>query len=165
MLAAERLRHLRYHWCVMQLSRRRFARLAGTAALAAPQLTGQQAPLTVQQAIERIQKYVGVLWRPDSLDTIKAGDSSTALTGIATTAMATMDVLTRASKEKANLVMTLEPAFFGRLDAPLADDPVDTAKKEFIRKNGMVVWRFTDHWRARLPDPLVTGLEQALRSE
>jgi len=146
----------------MHLSRRRFARLAGTAALVGPQLTGQQTPLTAQQAIERIQKNAGVPWRPDSLDTIKAGDPSTAITGIATTAMATLDVLTRASKEKANLVVTLEPAFFGRLDAPLADDPVYIAKQEFIRKNALVVWRFSDHWRARKPDPLATGLAQAL---
>lgn len=142
----------------MELSRRRFARLAGTAALAGPRLTGQQTALTAQQAIERIQKNAGVPGLPESLDTVKAGDPATVITGIATTSMATMDVLTRASKEKANLVVTLEPTFFGRLDAPLADDPVYQAKKEFIAKNGMVVWRFSDHWRARKPDPLATGL-------
>jgi hypothetical protein len=36
------------------------------------------------------------------------------------------------------------------------------AKKEFIRKNGLVVWRFNDHWRARKPDPLAAGLAEAL---
>jgi putative NIF3 family GTP cyclohydrolase 1 type 2 len=146
----------------MELSRRRFARLAGTAALAGPHLRGQQAPLTAQQIIDRIQKNVGIPWRPDSLDTIKAGDPATALTGIATTAMATMDVLTRASKEKANFIVTMEPAFFGRLDTAIADDPVYAAKLEFIQKNGLVVWRFNDHWRARQPDPLATGLAQTL---
>jgi putative NIF3 family GTP cyclohydrolase 1 type 2 len=146
----------------MELSRRRFARLAGTAALAGPHLRGQQAPITAQQIIDRIQKNVGIPWLSESLDTIKAGDPSTALTGIATTAIATMDVLTRASKEKANFIVTMEPAFFGRQDAAISGDPMYSAKQEFIQKNGLVVWRFNDHWRARRPDPLATRLAQTL---
>ena len=163
----------------MQLSRRRFASLAGTAALAGPPLLAQGGPLTAQQVVERIQKNVGVPWQPQSLDTFKAGDPATPVTGIATTGMATMDVLTRASREKANLVVTLEPTFYGRLDAPDPAaasgrgagrgpagvgtlDPVYMAKQEFIRKNAMVVWRFTYHWRARKPDPFATGLADLL---
>jgi putative NIF3 family GTP cyclohydrolase 1 type 2 len=146
----------------MPLSRRHFARLAGTAALAGPPSFAQSTSLTAQQVVDRIQKSAGVPWQPQSLDTFKAGDPSTPVTGIATTAMATMDVLTRASKDKANLVITLEPTFFGRVDAPLAGDPVYTAKQEFIRKNGLVIWRFTDHWRARKPDPFATGLADVL---
>jgi putative NIF3 family GTP cyclohydrolase 1 type 2 len=146
----------------MDLSRRRFARLAGTAALAGPRLTGQQAPLTAQQAIDRIQKNAGVPWRADSLDTIKAGDAATEITGIATTAMATMDVLTRASKEKANFIVTLEPAFFSHLETPLTGDPVYAAKQQFVQSNRLVVWRFSDHWRARKPDPFATGLADTL---
>jgi putative NIF3 family GTP cyclohydrolase 1 type 2 len=144
---------------VMQLSRRRFARLAGAAAMP---LLGQGTPLTAQQVVDRIQKNAGVPWQPQSLDAFKAGAPSTPVTGIATTGMAAMDVLTRASKAKANLIVTLEPTFFGRLDAPAADDPVYSAKQEFIRKNGLVVWRFTDHWRARKPDPFATGLAAVL---
>jgi putative NIF3 family GTP cyclohydrolase 1 type 2 len=157
----------------MELSRRRFAQLAGTAALAAPTLSAQRAPLTAQQVVDRIRKNAGTPWQPDSLDTFKAGDPATEVTGIPTTAMATMDVLTRATKEKANLIITLEPTYFGRLDAQPApggrgqaginlDDPVYTAKKEFIQKNGLVVWRFNDHWRARKPDPFATGLARTL---
>jgi len=165
---------------VMQLSRRRFARLAGTVALAGPPLSAQGTPLTAQQVVDRMRKNVGVPWQPQSLDTFKAGDPATPVTGIATTGMATMDVLTRASKGKANLVVTLEPTFFGRLDAqpdPAAgaslgagrgragvttDDPVYAAKREFIENNGLVVWRFTDLWRGRKPDPFATGLADML---
>jgi hypothetical protein len=146
----------------MELSRRRFTQLAGTAALAVPPLAGQKTPLTAQQVIDRIKANAGVPQQSDGLDTIKAGDPATEVTGIATTAMATMDVLTRASKEKANFVVTLEPTFFGRLDAPLADDPVYSAKKDFIQKNGLIIWRFSDHWRARKPDPFATGLARTL---
>jgi putative NIF3 family GTP cyclohydrolase 1 type 2 len=167
----------------MDLSRRHFGRLAGIAALAAPRLGAQKAPLTAQQVVDRIQKNIGVPLQPDSLDSIKAGDPSQIVTGIATTGMATMDVLTRAVKEKANLIVTLEPVFFGRLDgqsppaAPSAgrapaggrgpagvasDDPVYAAKKEFIEKNGLVVFRFTDHWRLRKPDPFAVGFARTL---
>jgi len=146
----------------MELSRRSFTQLAGTAVLAGPPLMGQRSPLTAQQVVERIQKNAGVPWQSGSLDTFKAGDPATEVAGIATTAMATMDVLTRALQAKANFVVTLEPTFFSRLDAPAAGDPVYTAKKEFLQKNGLVVWRFSDHWRSRKPDPFATGLAQTL---
>lgn len=145
----------------MELSRRRFARLAGTAALAGPRLSGQQGPLTAQQTIDRIEKNIGAPWR-DGTDGIKTGDPATTVTGIVTTALATMDVLTRAAKEKANLVITSEPTFFGQKDAAIADDPVYSAKKDFLEKNGIVVWRFSENRRARQPDPLLAGLAQTL---
>jgi putative NIF3 family GTP cyclohydrolase 1 type 2 len=155
--------HRSYHWGVIPLSRRRFARLAGTAAIAAPPLFAQPAPVTAQDVVHRIRNHAGVPWQPESLDTFKAGDPATRVTGIATTAMATMDVLTRALAAKANLVITLEPTFYGRLDpAGSPGDPVYTAKQEFLRKNNLVVWRFSDHWRIRKPEPFATGLAAAL---
>ena len=42
------------------------------------------------------------------------------------------------------------------------EDPVVVAKKDFIRKNGLVVFRFSDNWRARKPDPFATGLAQTM---
>ena len=36
------------------------------------------------------------------------------------------------------------------------------AKSEFIRANQLVVWRFSDHWRLRSPDPFAAGLADAL---
>lgn len=160
----------------MDVSRRRFAELTGTAILVGSPVAGQPRTVTAQQVVERIQKNVGVPWRQDSFDTFKAGDPAMPLTGIATTAMATMDVLSRASKERANLVITLEPTYFGRLDGMAAgaaaggrgqtgvspDDPVYIAKKEFIQKNGLAIWRFSDHWRIRKPDPFAIGLAQTM---
>ena len=143
----------------MQISRRQFAQLAAAAPLLA-----QQTPLTAQQVVERIQKSLGA-WLPNTLDGFKAGDPATAITGIATTAMATLDVLGRAVKEKANLIITAEPVFYSRTEGPPltgADDPVYAAKKDFIQKNGLVVWRFADNWRARKPDPFAVGLGRTL---
>jgi putative NIF3 family GTP cyclohydrolase 1 type 2 len=115
-------------------------------------MAGQRVPLTAQQVIDRMQENAG---------SFVAGDPATPVRAIATTAMATMDVLTRAAKENINLILTLEPTFFGRLDAPL-DDPVYAAKKEFIQRNGLVVCRISDHWRARKPDPFAAGLAEIL---
>src|SRR5579871_517820 len=100
----------------MQIGRRQFTQLTGTAILTAGPLTAQRTPLTAQQVIDRIQANAGVPWQAGTLDAVKDGDPAIPLTGIATTAMATADVLSRAVAEKCNLVITLEPVFFGRLD-------------------------------------------------
>src|SRR5438105_2290135 len=73
----------------------------------------QRARITVRQVIERIQKNVGVPWREQTVDTFKAGDPDAPVTGIATTMMATYDVLERAGKSGKNLVITHEPTYFG----------------------------------------------------
>jgi putative NIF3 family GTP cyclohydrolase 1 type 2 len=39
---------------------------------------------------------------------------------------------------------------------------VFTAKNEFIKANNLVVWRFSDDWRRRTPDPFTAGLIEAL---
>ncbi len=140
------------------LSRRRFTQFAGAAVLAAPDGSAQGRSLTAQQLAERMQKSLGASWQPP-------GDPATPVKGIATTAMATMDVLTRAVKANINLIVTLEPTFFDHLDAEpvfIPNDPVYRAKKAFIEKSGLVVWRFTDPWRARKPDPFATGLANTL---
>src|SRR6185436_15745558 len=110
--------------------------------------------------------------KTDGVDTFKAGDPLTPVKGIATSAMATLDVLKQAVKAGANFVVTCEPTFYSKADtaappgarrgSPAAPDAVFTAKNEFIRQNNLVVWRFSDHWRQRMPDPLVIGLSDAL---
>ncbi|HEY4262756.1 MAG TPA: hypothetical protein VGM98_21535, partial [Schlesneria sp.] len=95
------------------VSRRRFSLLAGTLAAGQIPLRGTKA-LTAQDVADRIQTHLGGEWQGFGPDGFKAGDPNTPLKGIATTAMATMDVLKRASNAGANLVITYEPTFFGR---------------------------------------------------
>ena len=90
-------------------------------------------------------------------------------------------MLDRAVKAGANLIVTCEPTFYARADStapparrfgppgapppppePPPFDPVFSAKDAFIRKHRLVVWRFSDHWRLRTPDPFVQGLAAAL---
>src|SRR6201997_4589326 len=103
----------------------------------------QQKSLTARQVIERIQAHVGVPWQSDTVDTFKAGNPDTPVTGIAVTMMATMDVLQRASAKGLNFVITHEPTFYSHLDTPDGlpeNDPVWSEKRVFIEKHGMVIW-------------------------
>ena len=72
--------------------------------------------LTAAQVIERIQKNVGVAWHEPTVDTFKAGDPNTRVTGIVTTFAATLDVLQRASASGKNLIISHEPTFYNHLD-------------------------------------------------
>src|SRR5262249_51131805 len=126
-----------------------------------------------QEIVERIRQKIGIEWKSETVDTFKAGDSSVAVKGIVTSAMATLPVLEQAAKIGANLIITCGATFFfksdnasppvGRGAAPTgAADHVFKAKNEFIKSEGLVVWRFSDHWRQRKPDPLAIGLGDAL---
>jgi len=162
-----------------RLSRREFVRLSATGAVAAP-FALDPAPmgaagLTAQEIVDRIKNAVGVEWKAATVDTFKAGDPSTVVTAVVTTSLATLDVMRRAVKVGANMVITSGPTFYSRADSatpaagrgpgatpPSPSDPVFTAKNEFIKANDLVVWRFSEHWRLRTPDPFAQGLTDAL---
>jgi len=123
--------------------------------------------LTARDVIARIQQQVGVPWRSDTVDTFKAGNPDSPVSGIAVTMMATLDVLQRAAAAGDNLIITHEPTFFDHLDIsdqlPEKDiDPVLAAKRQFIAEHGLVIWRFHDHWHARNPDGIEAGMVHAL---
>jgi hypothetical protein len=134
--------------------------------------------VSAAEIIERIKENIGVEWKGDTVDTIKAGDPATMVSGVVTTAMASLSVLRRAVDAGANLIITCEPTFYGRSDArtppgggggrgesppdaPRIADPVYAAKNAFIEKNGLVVFRLNAHWRLRRPDPFTLGLAAA----
>lgn len=144
-------------------TRRQFAQ-AVTAGLALGTASQSATTLTAAQVIARIKENVGVPWRSETVDTIKAGSPDTPVTGIATTMMATFDVLQRAAAAKRNLVITHEPTFYSHEDKTdeLTNDPVFQAKHAFIEKNNLVVFRFHDHIHARKPDGILLGMTNAL---
>ncbi len=127
--------------------------------------TAQERRITAREVVAEIQKQVGVEWKKETVDTFKAGNPDTAVTGIAVTMMATMDVLQRASAKGLNFVITHEPTFYAHLDTPEGmpeSDPVWAEKRAFIEKHGMVVWRFHDHWHMRKPDGIQAGMVRSL---
>jgi putative NIF3 family GTP cyclohydrolase 1 type 2 len=143
----------------MPISRRSF--LAGAATLAVAQ---ESHALTVGQIIERIQKNVGVPWRAETVDKIIVGNADTPVKGIATTMMATLDVVERASALGRNFIITHEPTFWEHQDTTTAlpGDPTVEFKTNFMRERNMAVFRFHDHWHARRPDGIATGMMQEL---
>lgn len=132
----------------------------------APTAAVCQQPLTARDVVERIKRNIGVPWTEPTVDTFKDGDSTTRVTGIAVTMMATFDVLQRAAARGANLVITHEPTFydhFDKLDGLEAEhDSVTAAKRAFIREHRMVVVRMHDHWHRRKPEPMSTSLSRKL---
>jgi putative NIF3 family GTP cyclohydrolase 1 type 2 len=218
------------------LSRRDFVALTAAGAIAAPLMFGDavaggSVPVTAQEIIDRVKKHVGVDWTGDDVDTIKAGDPSTIVTGVVTTSMATLDVLQKAVQAGANLIITAAPTFYSRADvssregrgsgaggsgrglAPRAGGPgaapapspatvsgpgtgasapmppvpalpesvvpppqrgafaapgtplvdsVYAGKSAFLDKHKLVVFRLTQHWNQRKPDPRALGLAAAM---
>src|SRR5688572_8194121 len=149
-----------------RISRRDFVKLGGAGAIAAPLVLRpvpvRAAVLTAQEVVDRVRTSPGMEWQADTADTFKAGDPSTVVTGIATTSLATIDVMRRAVQAGANMIVTSGPTFYSRADRPTppagrgrgaapppSPDPVFAAKNEFIRANNLVVWRFSEHWRSR----------------
>jgi putative NIF3 family GTP cyclohydrolase 1 type 2 len=127
--------------------------------------TAQERRITAREVVAEIQKQVGVEWQKETVDTFKAGNPNTAVTGIAVTMMATMDVLQRASAKGLNFVITHEPTFYAHMDTPEGmpeSDPVWAEKRAFIERHGMVVWRFHDHWHMRKPDGIEAGMVRLL---
>ena len=127
----------------------------------------QERPLTAREVVQRIQEHVGVPWQKETVDTFKAGDPDTKVTGIAVTMMATFDVLQRAAASGANLIITHEPTFYNHLDQfteipQKENDPVLAEKLAFIKEHHLVVWRFHDHWHRRAPDGIEAGMTHAL---
>jgi putative NIF3 family GTP cyclohydrolase 1 type 2 len=130
-------------------------------------LRAQSPPLTAREVVARIQKQVGVEWSQQTVDTFKAGDPDTPVTGIALTMMATLDVLQRAAAAGDNLIITHEPTFYSHLDKPddleqKENDPVLAEKRAFIEKHRLVIWRFHDYWHMRSPDGIEAGMAHAL---
>jgi putative NIF3 family GTP cyclohydrolase 1 type 2 len=170
-----------------KISRRRFVAMTAAGVATAPLIARAGAvggKVTAQDVIDRIKKNIGVDWKADSVDTFKAGDPSAAVTGIATTSLASLEVLARAVKAGANMIITSEPTFFTRADTPAPPprrpfgmapgaapatppeppppDPVFSGKDDFIKKHNLIVFRLSDHWRLRTPDPFSIGLANRL---
>ena len=150
---------------MIPITRRAFVQAA-----AAPILVGsqQQQPPTLEHTIshfvDRLKAAAGVPWREKTVDGLKAGDPAATLTGVAVTVAARLDNLKRAAAAGCNLVVTQEPVFYGANDEPgnRATDAVYLAKKAYIDQAKLVVFRFSDHWSARQPDPRVAALAETL---
>jgi putative NIF3 family GTP cyclohydrolase 1 type 2 len=155
---------------VTDFTRRRFLTLAGASAAAVRfpfSAHAVQAPVTVQDVMTRVQLALGGTPAPNTIDGLKAGRADLRVTGIATAAMATVDVIRRASAAGCNLVITFEPTFFARADQASppnrAADATFAAKRDLIEKSDVAVWRLHDQWIAQRPSSFITAFAEALQ--
>ena len=122
------------------------------------------AGITAGEVVNRIKNQLTTEWMAETVDTFKGGGPDTRVTGIATTFLATLDVLERANKAGLNMVITHEPTFYNHFDETesLQDDKVLQAKQKFIEDNNMVVFRFHDHIHQTQPDGIYKGVVDQL---
>lgn len=97
-------------------------------------------------------------------DMLKIGEPEAEMTKVATTMFATAEVIRQAAAWGANLLIVHEPTFYNHFDRPeeLDQSPeyildVINAKRDFIRKHGMTIYRFHDHPHHRCPDMISEG--------
>jgi putative NIF3 family GTP cyclohydrolase 1 type 2 len=146
-------------------SRREFLLATGAAtAVGLPARHASAQSLTAGQVVDRIKTNVGIPWRAQTVDNIIAGTADMPVRGSATTMMATLDVVKRASAAGKNMVITHESTFFSHQDRvdTLAEDPTYKFKFDFLTKNQMIVFHFHDHWHGRRPDGIATGMTREL---
>lgn len=91
-------------------------------------LLAQNSPghLTAAEVMQRVIEATGATPPAGTVDTLKAGDPNSVVTGIVTTFMDTYPVLEQAVASGKNLIITHEPTFYNHLDNQelLAADPV-----------------------------------------
>jgi putative NIF3 family GTP cyclohydrolase 1 type 2 len=145
------------------LSRRSMVITGVTAAVAAS-AQDRKDPITAGQIVERIKANIGISWREQTVDKIIVGSPDTPIKGIATTMMATLDVIERAASSGKNMVITHEPTFYSHQDTidQLKDDATYQYKLDFCRKHDIVSFHFHDHWHGQRPDGIATGMARDL---
>jgi putative NIF3 family GTP cyclohydrolase 1 type 2 len=142
----------------------RFVLILLTTLLSIASRTSGAQTMRAADAITRIQHRYAAAPPPNTVDTVKAGDPNTPVTGIVTTFLDTMDVLREAVRRGDNLIITHEPTFYNHRDDTrfFADDPVYKEKLAFIEQHHLVVFRLHDEIHADATDHILTGVYEAL---
>ena len=124
-----------------------------------------QPQTTVRSVVDRMIEDQQTPIQRGSVDTLIVGRWNQEVTGIATTFMATFDVIKRAQRQGLNLVLTHEPTFYNHLDERDVygnNDPMVLEKLRFIQENNMVVFRYHDLPHAASPDMIEAGFSADL---
>jgi putative NIF3 family GTP cyclohydrolase 1 type 2 len=124
--------------------------------------------MTAGEVVERIKQHLGIPWRESSYrDTFKFGAPDSQITGIATTAFTTLDVIERAAAAGLNMIIPHEDTFWNDRDdvTVVSGDPLYAKKVELMREHRIVVFRIHDHMHAQRPDFTYVGSARVLGLE
>jgi putative NIF3 family GTP cyclohydrolase 1 type 2 len=121
--------------------------------------------ITVQNVIDQLIEQVDTL--ENTVDTLKYGNPSMEVTGIATTFMATQHVIEQAINLGVNLLITHEGLFYSHMDNTeiAAESQVVIEKHRLIEESGIAVYRLHDYVHRYKPDGIMAGLIEALEWE
>jgi putative NIF3 family GTP cyclohydrolase 1 type 2 len=117
------------------------------------------------EVIERIKQNLGSPWREATYrDTFKFGGPETEVTGIATSAFATLEVIERAAADGLNMIIPHEVTYWNDRDdvSIVSGDPVHHVKVDRMREHNIVVFRIHDHMHAQRPDFTFVGTARDL---
>ncbi len=116
--------------------------------------------MKVQEVVDAILDACAIQRLTKTCDQLITGSWEAEVKGIATTFMATPDVIRAAAARGANLIITHEPTFFTHADELgwLENDEVYLRKLALIEETGMNIWRFHDHLHAKTPDGIFAGV-------
>jgi len=120
--------------------------------------------MNVKDIVDAIIEECNTPLLEKTCDLLMAGDWQNEVTGIATTFMATVDVIRESAARGANLIITHEPTYFTGWDKIdwLQHDPVYLEKIKVIQENKINIWRFHDHMHLTSPDLVYVGLLKEL---
>lgn len=103
---------------------------------------------TVQEVIDKILMDIcGGPKFETTCDIITVGSPDNEVTGVATTFMATFDVIKEAVRQGKNFIITHEPTWFTGMDETewCKEDSIYLAKRKYLEEHGITVWRLHDH--------------------
>ncbi|MEG1925374.1 MAG: Nif3-like dinuclear metal center hexameric protein [Ruthenibacterium sp.] len=122
--------------------------------------------MLIKEVVEKILVKSGAprLELSKTCDLLIIGDENAQVKKIATTFMATVEVINEAARQGVNFIITHEPTWFtGADNAEWAqNDPVYQKKKELIEKNHITIWRYHDHMHMGTYDGIYTGMDKEL---
>lgn len=123
--------------------------------------------VTVQHFIDAIKEKTGITLPETTVDRLIVGNPNAKITGVATTFMATVDVIRKAADEGINLIITHEPTFFTSTDNAewAQNDEVYQEKVKLIEATAMNIWRFHDYMHFIQPDLIYAGMIKELGFE
>lgn len=120
--------------------------------------------MTVQEVIYSIIKKTGAAALPEdkTCDHLIIGDKNKKVNKIATTFMATVDVIKEAAKNEVDFIITHEPTWFTGTDEIdwVCEDPVYKEKRKLIEDNGISIWRFHDYMHMGFEDGIYRGFDR-----
>ena len=122
--------------------------------------------MTVRELTDAIIQKTGAPRLPEehTCDRLISGSWDMEVTKIATTFMATVDVIRRAAEAGVNFIITHEPTWFTGMDGTdwLQEDEVYLAKKALIEQHNIAIWRFHDHMHMAKEDGIFRGFEEEM---